>query len=176
MEAARPATEDDVLRVLELTHELRAELADHRGGNLWHRTHDPIEHTAPGLRSLLGYPEDCLLVGCIDDSVVGYLLARAHTLADGSRLAKITELYVEPGAREVAVGEALANAALAWATEHGCVGMDATALPGDRAAKNFFETNGFVARSLTMHRSLVPTETSGPHTTSDATPGAGDPV
>lgn len=176
MEAARPATEDDVLRVLELTHELRAELADHRGGNLWHRTHDPIEHTAPGLRSLLGYPEDCLLVGCIDDSVVGYLIARAHTLADGSRLAKITELYVEPGAREVAVGEALVNAALAWATEHGCVGMDATALPGDRAAKNFFETNGFVARSLTMHRSLVPTETSGPHTTSDATPGAGDPV
>jgi len=156
VEAARPATEDDVARVLELTQELRAELADHRGGNLWHRTHDPVEHSAPGLRSLLGYPEDCVLVGSFETSVVGYLIARAHTLADGSRLATITELYVEPGARQVAVGEALANGALAWAEEHGCVGVDATALPGDRAAKNFFETNGFVARSLTMHRSLGP--------------------
>lgn len=156
MEAARPATADDVPRLLELTHELRAELADHRGGNLWHRTHDPVEHSAPGLRSMLGYPEDCVLVGCFATSIVGYLIARAHTLADGSRLAAVTELYVEPGAREVAVGEALVNTALAWATEHGCMGIDATALPGDRAAKNFFETNGFVARSLTMHRSLGP--------------------
>ena len=154
MEAARPATADDVLRVLELSAQLRAELVGNRGGDLWQRTHDPVEHTAPGLRSLLGYPEDCVLVGTLDDSTVGYLIARAHTLADGSRLAAISELYVEPGAREVAVGEALVNRVLAWATEHGCVGVDATALPGDRAAKNFFETNGFVARSLTMHRPL----------------------
>ena len=155
MEAARPATVDDVLRVLELSAQLRTELVDHRGGDLWQRTHDPVEHTAPGLRSLLRYPEDCVLVGTFEDSVVGYLIARAHTLADGSRLAAVTELFVEPGAREVAVGEALVNTALAWATEHGCVGVDATALPGDRAAKNFFETNGFVARSLTMHRPLT---------------------
>ena len=155
MEAARPAIVDDVLRVLELSAEMRAELVGHRGGDLWLRTHDPVEHTAPGLRSLLRYPEDCVLVGTFDDSIVGYLIARAHTLADGSRLAAVTELYVEPGAREVAVGEALVNAALVWATGHGCVGVDATALPGDRAAKNFFETNGFVARSLTMHRPLT---------------------
>ena len=32
--------------------------------------------------------------------------------------------------------------------------MDATALPGHRAAKNFFEEQGFVARSLTMYRGL----------------------
>jgi ribosomal protein S18 acetylase RimI-like enzyme len=154
VEAARPATVDDVSRVLALTEELRAELATVRGGDLWHRTHDPVEHSAPELRALLGYEDDCVLVGSIDDSVVGYVLARAHSLADGSRLTTITELYVEPGAREVAVGEALVNAVLAWAEERGCTGVDATALPGQRATKNFFETNGFVARSLIMHRPI----------------------
>jgi hypothetical protein len=29
-------------------------------------------------------------------------------------------------------------------------------LPGHRAAKNFFEEQGFVARSLTMYRGLSP--------------------
>lgn len=154
MEAARPATVDDVARVVALTHELRAELLTARGGDLWHRTHDPVEHSAAGLRALLDYEDDCVLVGTIDDSVVGYVLARAHSLADGSRLTTITELYVEPGAREVAVGESLVNAVLAWAETRGCTGVDATALPGQRATKNFFETNGFVARSLTMHRAI----------------------
>ena len=37
-----------------------------------------------------------------------------------------------------------------------CIGADALALPGNRATKNFFEQNGFVARSIVMHRPLDP--------------------
>jgi len=154
VEAARAATVDDVDRILELSTALRAELGEYRCGDLWYRNHDPVEHHAPALRALLDYPDDCVLVGCIDDQVVGYALARSHMLADGGHLATVSELYVEPDAREVAVGESLVLAVLAWAEARGCVGVDATALPGHRVAKNFFETNGFVARSLTMHRSL----------------------
>jgi GNAT superfamily N-acetyltransferase len=154
METARAATADDVDRILELSRALRTELAQQRGGDLWWRTHDPVEHHPPGLRALLGYEDDCLVVGSLDDLVVGYAIARTHRLPDGAHLAVIGELFVEPGAREVAVGEALLNAVLAWAESRGCLGVDATALPGNRAAKNFFETHGFVARSLTMHRSL----------------------
>jgi ribosomal protein S18 acetylase RimI-like enzyme len=123
---------------------------------LWRRTHEPIELTERELRALVGSRDNIVLVGSIDETVVGYAIVRAHLLHDGDKLAEILELYVEPGAREVAVGEALVNAALAWADERACIGMDATALPGDRVAKNFFETNGFVARSLTMHRSITP--------------------
>ena len=36
----------------------------------------------------------------------------------------------------------------------GCVGVDVRALPGHRAAKNFFETHGFTARALVMHHPL----------------------
>ena len=61
---------------------------------------------------------------------------------------------MEPEGREVGVGETLVGAVLAWCREHGCEGVDATALPGHRAAKNFFEEQGFVARSLTMYRGL----------------------
>ena len=154
MEAARPATVDDVDRILELTRAFRAELVDQRGGDLWWRNHDPVDHHAPALRALLGYDDECVLVGSFDDQVVGYALARMHRLADGTHLATITELFVEPGAREVSVGESLVNTVLVWAEARGCLGVDATALPGNRAAKNFFETNGFVARSLTMHRPL----------------------
>jgi GNAT superfamily N-acetyltransferase len=154
MEAARPATADDIVRILELTRALRAELADQRGGDLWWRTHEPVEHHEPGLRALLDYDDDCLLVGTLDDQVIGYAITRRHRLPDGAHLAVIGELFVEPGAREVAVGESLVGQVLAWAEARGCLGVDATALPGNRAAKNFFETHGFTARSLTMHRSL----------------------
>ncbi|MFM8302943.1 MAG: N-acetyltransferase family protein [Actinomycetota bacterium] len=152
MEAARRATLDDVDAILTLSRSLRAELAEQRGGDLWWRTHEPYEHHAAALRALLDYDDECVLVGCLDDQVVGYALARVHGLADGAHLAVITELFVEAGAREVAVGESLVDAVLTWARSRGCIGVDATALPGQRATKNFFETHGFVARRLTMHR------------------------
>lgn len=154
MERARAATLDDVDRVLELTRAMRAEVIAHRGGDLWWRTHEPVEHHAPGLRALLEYDDDCVVVGCIDDEVVGYAIARLRRLPDGAHLGVLGELYVEPDAREVGVGESLVGAVVDWAEARGCIGVDATALPGHRAAKNFFETHGFVARSLTMHRPL----------------------
>ena len=62
--------------------------------------------------------------------------------------------YVEPEARGVGMGRLLMEAAVAWLEEPGCAGVDGTALPGDRQAKNFFESAGFKARMLTMHRAL----------------------
>jgi GNAT superfamily N-acetyltransferase len=52
------------------------------------------------------------------------------------------------------VGRLLLDRSLAWFEEHGCDGVDGTALPGDRGAKNFYESAGFRARMLTMHRDL----------------------
>jgi len=63
---------------------------------------------------------------------------------------------VEPEAREVGVGEAMADALVAHCDDRRCIGIDAPALPGHRAAKNFFEAHGFTARALVMHRRLDP--------------------
>ena len=103
--------------------------------------------------------ESGAFVGTLDDAVVGYGIVEVAELRDGSRIGRVTELFVEPDAREVGVGETLANALVEWCRARGCTGVDATALPGHRATKNFFEEQGFVARSLTMHRNLEsPTE------------------
>jgi GNAT superfamily N-acetyltransferase len=98
----------------------------------------------------------CVLVGTLDDVVVGFASAGAERLRDGTTLAVIGDLYVEPEAWGVGVGEALMDSLLAWASERGCQGVDATALPGDRATKNFFEGSGFTARLLVMHHRVRP--------------------
>src|ERR1700738_2628608 len=71
---------------------------------------------------------------------------------DVARLAVITDLFGEEGARSVGVGEAMITELVTFASRAGCIGVDALALPGARAAKNFFEESGFTARIIVMHR------------------------
>ena len=56
-----------------------------------------------------GDPDRAMWVGTIDDFVVGYAAGRIEQLPDGERLGVIEDLFVEPEARSVGVGEALAN-------------------------------------------------------------------
>ena len=67
----------------------------------------------------------------------------------------MTDVYVEPGARGVGVGEAMLDQVVAW--------CDARRLhrhrrPGAARAtgttKNFFESFGFTARAIVVHRRL----------------------
>jgi hypothetical protein len=48
----------------------------------------------------------------------------------------------------------MADALVAFCDAQGCIGIDTLALPGHRAAKNFFEESGFIARAIVMHRRL----------------------
>ena len=93
-------------------------------------------------------------LGTIDESAVGYATAHVEQLRDGTVLGVIDHLFVESEARDVGVGEALMNALLAWFRSQGCTAADATALPGNRETKNFFETAGFSARLIVMHHRL----------------------
>ena len=95
-----------------------------------------------------------VVVGTIDDVVIGLGVGRVERLRDGRDLGIIEELFVEPEARSIGVGEAIVDLLLEFFGEHGCIGADALALPGNRATKNFFEQHGFVARSIVMHRPL----------------------
>jgi L-amino acid N-acyltransferase YncA len=95
-----------------------------------------------------------VVVGTIDDVVLGFGVARVELLRSGARLGVVTDLFVETDARGVAVGEELVGALIAFCTERECIGIDALALPGHRATKNFFEQHHFTARMLVMHRRL----------------------
>jgi len=154
VEDARAATADDLARVAELAHALRAELAEERGGALWGTRESQPEPLDALLAARLDRDDAAVLVGTYEGVTVGYGTAWIDQLRDGSRLGVIDEIYVEPGARGVGVGELLVARLVAFCRDAGCSGIDATALPGHREAKNFFERAGFSARLLVMHRSV----------------------
>ena len=156
MEQSRPASADDILRVVELAELMRAELAVMRGGALWLEREAWPEPLEDAYDTLLARDDALLLVGTYDDAVIGFAAVVVERLRSGARLGVITDLYVEPAAREVGVGEVLADALVEHCRAAGCLGVDAAALPGHRAAKNFFEAHGFTARALVMHRRLEP--------------------
>lgn len=154
MEAARAARREDLARLGELAGDAVKEAYRGRGGpqlvGRW------IDADRAGLEGALSTylppaPGRVLLAGTIDEEVVGVSAVRG---ASGS-CGRVDLLFVEPAARGVGVGERLLEAALDWLREAGCSGVDALALPGDRPAKQFFESAGMVARLLTMHRSLT---------------------
>jgi GNAT superfamily N-acetyltransferase len=147
---ARQAESADLDRVEELAAAAAVELATYRGGELYVAREAP---PSPGPQAL----DDAsrrVLVGAIDDAVVGYADTRLDPGRDGTLIARIDALYVEPEARAVGVGEELMAGIVGWAVVNGADGIDATALPGARETKNFFERSGFTARLLVMHHRL----------------------
>jgi ribosomal protein S18 acetylase RimI-like enzyme len=154
VEAARPATRDDLPSLAELARLAIEELRPTKGGELWARREARAEPLDATLAADLANPDACVLVGTIDDVVVGYAVAVIEPLHDGSSLARVTDLYAQPEAREVGVGEQLLDAVIEWATERRCAGVDSLVLPGNRQTKNFFESFGLVARAIVVHRPL----------------------
>jgi ribosomal protein S18 acetylase RimI-like enzyme len=153
VEHARPAGPDDIGALAVLAREAIEELTSQRGGDLWRGTMARREPIETGLSAELARP-GCLVVGTVDDVVVGYGAIELGQLADGRTLATITDLYVTPSARGIGVGEAVMGLLESHARQAGAVGMDSVALPGDRATKNFFESFGLKARAIIVHRSL----------------------
>ncbi|WP_419931888.1 N-acetyltransferase family protein [Candidatus Poriferisodalis sp.] len=139
-----------------LAEEAVAEQTDARGGWVWSRREVRARPLRESLRAALDDPDQAVWVGLIDDTPVGYAAAAVEPLQSGDPLGRVTDLYVTAGARDVGVGEELIGKVLQWCEQRGCVGVDSLALPGNRATKNFFETFGFTARLLVLHRKLAP--------------------
>ena len=154
MEGSRPASADDIPRIVELARLMRAELAAMRGGALWLQRDAWPEPLTDSYGALLARDDALIVVGTIDGVAVGFGAVVVEQLRSGARLGVVTDLFVESEARAVGVGESIADALVAHCEAQRCVGVDAVALPGHRAAKNFFEAHGFTARALTMHHRL----------------------
>jgi GNAT superfamily N-acetyltransferase len=152
-EHARPATRDDLSELIRLATDAVEEQRDGRGGPVWSRREARREAGAT-LATALEDPDQYVVVGLLDDAAIGYGVVRVESLDDGGLLAVVDDLYVEPGARGVGVGEAIMNALVTFAEDRRCLGIDALALPGNRATKNFFETFGLTARAIVVHRTL----------------------
>lgn len=144
-EAVRLLQPADTGEVAALEALARDDAMRHRGAAVLLAGHPPVgdwmslvEGTQP------------VWVALIDDVVVGYL----H-LALAGEVATVRQVYVRPEARELGFGDTLLEAAMAHAREHGCTGLEAVALPGDRDTKNLYERAGVTARLLVMWRDLA---------------------
>jgi ribosomal protein S18 acetylase RimI-like enzyme len=155
VEAARSANDDDLAEIRRLAASADAELRPERGGDILLTRGQP-DRTDAAFATLLERDDASLVVGTIDGSVIGYACGEVERLPDGRALGVIREIYVEPGARAVGVGEAMLACLGDLFERSDCIGVDSVALPGNRAAKNFFETNGYSARLIVMHHRLRP--------------------
>lgn len=147
--AARLAVPADLPRLAALYELAAEELQPMRGGSVF------LAREARSAELDLADAGRVVVAGTIDEAVVGYGTGRIEVLREGTRLGVVDDLYVESEARGVGVGEAVMEALLGWFRDHRCDGVDALALPGNRATKNFFEESGFTARLLVMHRRLT---------------------
>lgn len=144
---ARPLRPADLDAVGALRRGALTEAAGLRGGDLY------VTRAAAPVPA----PDDPVCpawVGILATELVGYLFGRIEPLGDGRALGLIEAVYVTPVCRAVGVGEEMMSAALTAFEAAGCFGVDAIALPGARATKNFFEESGFTARMLVMHHRL----------------------
>ena len=93
-----------------------ASCASERGGALWSVREARPEPLEAAFAALLERDDATVLVGTLDDRVVGYGIVQVEQLRDGSRLGVIDEIYVEPEARAVGVGEVLVERLVAFCT------------------------------------------------------------
>lgn len=164
MEEVRPARAEDVDRCVALVAQARESARAQRGGPLLLAgcgDEPPFEEASEETASLAVLrryrrhdPDAVLFVGLFEHEVVGVGAGHVERRDPFGLVGLVDCCYVEPGARQVGVGGALAEALVSWFGRRGCAGVDAPALPGDRATKQLFEAAGFSARLLVLHRRL----------------------
>jgi ribosomal protein S18 acetylase RimI-like enzyme len=80
-------------------------------------------------------------------------MGSAAAQIDGNR-ADIINIYVEPDAREIGIGDALLSQLIDELRRREISYVNAQALPGDRATKNLFERHGLIAQTIIVGKPL----------------------
>ena len=149
---AREANNDDIPSLVGLYRGLEEEMtALHPMWPLADGLSEPVDASFKGL---LEDPEGLVVIGELDGYPFGFATARVEEIlpqAKGEKVGSIRLIYVDPDAREVALGEEMREFVMVLLRQRGISKFDAHVLPGHRLAKNFFEAGGFSARSIVMH-------------------------
>jgi ribosomal protein S18 acetylase RimI-like enzyme len=143
---------DDVQVLVELYRGLETEQTAIKA--MWRLADGLAEPVEASLAGLIDDVASVVVLGTIDDVPLGFMWARIEDLlpqAGGEKVAAIRLVYTDHEARGVGVGEAMVTHVLDELRERGLHLFDAYVSPGHRLAKNFFESQGFSARSIAMH-------------------------
>ncbi len=151
----RHALPDDAATLARLAGLAHVELEHERGAAVWFQHEGRRFDPASAEFVLRADLDERVMLGTINDVVVGFATAHLATLHDKRTLGIITELYVELEGREIGVGDALITEIVESFRSSGAIGVDSWALPGARVTKNFYEAHHFTARALTLHHRFV---------------------
>jgi GNAT superfamily N-acetyltransferase len=155
IEAARPAVAEDLPTLLALYRAGAGEMA--HLSPAWAALDGRADPAEESLEAALSDDATEVFLGTIDGVPVGYAvvcLQPRKDVADGH--VWIQDIYVEPDARGIGVGEELINSTLGWGRQRGARSAEIRVLPSHRDAKNFCEENGFSAHVLALHKDLPP--------------------
>ncbi len=150
VEAVRRAGADDAPVLATLERDARAALVDARGGAAALAEQPAQDDWTPALAD----PDRRVFVATIDDVVLGYLELAAPSIGDTHGTWVVRQVYVDPGARGLGLGDDLLGAAIDAARAGGAAAIESWALPGDRDTKNLFERAGVTARKLVVSKRL----------------------
>jgi GNAT superfamily N-acetyltransferase len=147
--AARHAAVDELALLRHLAEQSQTDRLTERGGVVLEQL-DP----RPAVDDdRLADDAVLLAVGLYDEVVFGF--AHAEVLdVHGARIVRLYDVFVEPEARSVGIGEALLTFVFDWGREKHAGAIDSIVLPGNREGKNFFERFGLVARAIHVYRAL----------------------
>ena len=160
--SARRATVGDLSEILRMYARLETEQSVIR--EIWPHADGLDSPINESLTSLLLNDRVTTALGEIDGVAVGFLIAVEEALLkplSDRYIGVIRFIFTDDKARGVGVGTAMLGVAMQRLEERGIDLFDARVSPGHRLAKNFFESNGFKARSITMHRSDADAESPG---------------
>jgi L-amino acid N-acyltransferase YncA len=152
--SSRVASNADVPRLVALYREMELEQTARKP--IWALTDGLDERFDLSLFHALEAEDSFVLVGEIDNTAVGFVWATIEPMlerAEGAMIGRIRLIYTEPDARGVGVGHTMLTAVTDLLRTLGVRQFDAPVGPGQRAAKNFFESHQFAARSIIMYSS-----------------------
>jgi L-amino acid N-acyltransferase YncA len=152
--SARPAINADVSRLVALYREMEKEQTVRKP--IWALTDGLDTRFDLSLFRAIEAEDSFVLAGEIDGVVVGFAWATIEPMldrADGTKLGRLRLIYTEPEARGVGVGHVMLTKMMDILRLQGVHDFDAPVGPGQRAAKNFFESHRFAARSIIMYSS-----------------------
>ena len=137
-----------------LRSEAVSELKNKRGGEVFLNLKTFSSDSLANFSQWLDSSDHRVVAGLFGDAVVAYGVLEFASTNDRERIASIKELFVMEDARSVGVGECLMDFLVNQAIENKVIGIDSFALPGDRETKNFFESQGMVARLIQVYRPI----------------------
>ncbi|PCR90536.1 GNAT family N-acetyltransferase [Natrinema ejinorense] len=159
-----PATRDDIDTVADLWVRLARD----------QRQHDSAvrpEANREAMRETLGayLVNDGLLVARLGDRIVGFASVSIErgTLELETTRGLLSNIYVEPAARDRGIGSALLEAAEESLLEQGADVMLLEVMADNGGARQFYRRNGYDEFRVTMRRSLADRDENDTHSKED---------